>query len=153
MLALVCVNNCALSKLIAYILHSIIYKSQYHGFKFSVCCIFFCISISGVAVLHDKFFGCRPMQKVGNRWYTPWLDLIINVPSERRWNVACACQTGHGNLNAYACVTGKPISQGGIHGRVTATGRVRESNLTFSILCYRYKSYWTLLTTIRLDLL
>jgi glutamate dehydrogenase (NAD(P)+) len=44
-------------------------------------------------------------------------------PKEMSWIADTYTSMNMNELNAYACVTGKPIEQGGIRGRVEATGR------------------------------
>ena len=52
-------------------------------------------------------------------WCWPWCFIFyvdLDASSLTLWPLLQ-------DINAHACVTGKPISQGGIHGRISATGR------------------------------
>jgi len=44
-------------------------------------------------------------------------------PAEMAWIADTYISMNMGELNSYACVTGKPVPQGGIRGRLEATGR------------------------------
>ncbi|CAH2040871.1 unnamed protein product, partial [Iphiclides podalirius] len=90
----------------------------------------------GVAI-NPKKYTVAELQRITRRYTLElakknYIGAGIDVPApdvntsgrEMSWIVDTYIKTlGYNDLNAAACVTGKPINGGGIHGRVEATGR------------------------------
>ncbi|XP_049871155.1 glutamate dehydrogenase, mitochondrial-like [Pectinophora gossypiella] len=90
----------------------------------------------GVAI-DPKTYTVAELQRITRRYTLElakknYIGAGIDVPApdintsgrEMSWIVDTYIKTlGSGDINAAACVTGKPINGGGIHGRVPATGR------------------------------
>jgi glutamate dehydrogenase (NAD(P)+) len=86
--------------------------------------------------IDSKKYSDREMERVTRRFTQKlnkhgFLGPAIDVPApdmytgerEMAWMANEYAKLNPSELNAPACVTGKPISQGGVHGRVSATGR------------------------------
>jgi glutamate dehydrogenase (NAD(P)+) len=86
--------------------------------------------------INKKQYSDDTIERITRRYTTElikknFIGAGIDVPApdygtgerEMSWIVDTYAAFNSGDINAYGCVTGKPISQGGVRGRKEATGR------------------------------
>lgn len=109
-------------------------------------------SKGGVAI-NPKKYSVAELQRITRRYTLElakknFIGAGIDVPApdvntsgrEMSWVVDTYIKTlGYHDINASACVTGKPINGGGIHGRVEATGR----GVYLTIRIFIEDPYWS----------